>query len=500
MGRHFAIGACLGLMLAFGPMPGGVALGQPAGNGLSPFVPEAAPEEVAPMPDTGLDFGNGPRDWADEKPVAYSSTDYYGTTFGGGCLAGPPGRTWLRADYLVWWAKGTRIPALVTTTSRAAVQLPPQTQADADAFAASATLGDGFTTVLFGNDRVNEGARQGYRFSLGHWFSDCRLRGIQADYFDIGGRSTNFDAPFAECTPPILARPFFDITPPNQTPVPARELVKYPNLVTGRVTVNVRDYFQSAGAALRLNVACCESPCSQTIGWSPARALTAASSCDGCLAGTPCGIRCFRLDMTLGYRYYQLGDVVAIREQLVTTGGILPLGTTFDVQDTFRATNDYHGAELGLVFQWYRCRWSIDLLAKMALGNNHQTVLIDGRTEIVVPGFDPVVHENSGFLALEGTNVGVYSRDSFVVIPQFGIEVGYQLTCRLRAFMGYNFLYWAHVTRAGDTIDLVVNQEFVPPPLTPTGPRRPAFNNADHPWAQTDYWAQGMNFGLELRY
>ena len=72
------------------------------------------------------------------------------------------------------------------------------------------------------------------------------------------------------------------------------------------------------------------------------------------------------------------------------------------------------------------------------------------------------------------------------------MTLGYDITCRLRATFGYNFLYWSQVARPAGQLDLNVSQL---PPEAPTGAQRPAFNNA-----ASDYWAQGMNFGLDFRF
>jgi hypothetical protein len=79
-----------------------------------------------------------------------------------------------------------------------------------------------------------------------------------------------------------------------------------------------------------------------------------------------------------------------------------------------------------------------------------------------------------------------------------GINVGYQLTEHLRAFVGYSFLYWTHVARPGDQIDRAVNPTQLPLSTTApqlTGPARPAPVLRD-----TDFWAQGISFGVEFRY
>jgi hypothetical protein len=102
-----------------------------------------------------------------------------------------------------------------------------------------------------------------------------------------------------------------------------------------------------------------------------------------------------------------------------------------------------------------------------------------------------------GVLALP-TNSGHFNRDRFAVVPEIDINVGYQVSRHLRAFLGYSFLYASNVVRPGDTIDRTVNLTQLPSSLGPgvlTGAARPMPLLKD-----TEFWAQGMNFGLEFRY
>jgi hypothetical protein len=73
-----------------------------------------------------------------------------------------------------------------------------------------------------------------------------------------------------------------------------------------------------------------------------------------------------------------------------------------------------------------------------------------------------------------------------------------QLTSHWKLYAGYSFLWVSTVARAGDQIDPVVNVTQVrikTPPGPLVGPARPAFN-----FNGTDFWAQGLTFGLELKY
>ena len=64
-------------------------------------------------------------------------------------VCSPPGRFWLRGEYLMWWTSGMDLPPLVTTSP----QGTPQNQAG--------VLGQSGTTILFGGQTVNGDGRSG---------------------------------------------------------------------------------------------------------------------------------------------------------------------------------------------------------------------------------------------------------------------------------------------------------------------------------------------------
>jgi hypothetical protein len=83
-------------------------------------------------------------------------------------------------------------------------------------------------------------------------------------------------------------------------------------------------------------------------------------------------------------------------------------------------------------------------------------------------------------------------------VSEVGLNVGWQLTRHVTLYAGYSFLWVNTVARAGEQIDPVVNTTQFPI-LSGNGPlvglARPAFH-----FDGTDFWAQGLDFGLELRY
>ncbi|HYW80602.1 MAG TPA: BBP7 family outer membrane beta-barrel protein [Thermoguttaceae bacterium] len=400
-----------------------------------------------------------------EGEGVYSDCDaaeYCGESF-----CGPTSQYWMRFDYLLWWTNGTRLPALVTTSP---ADQPP------------GVLGDADTRVLFGNTTVNREGRSNFRATLGYWIDCAHQIGFEGDYFDLGTEEARYsDMSIGDR---VLTRPFFDT---EQAGAPAVQRIAYPLGVVaglgevGCVNVRARDHFTSTGAALRYNLRYHSDACEMDAGCGPAACFDVDR------------VRSFRLDLTTGYRYYRLGDSLRINEQIVSIAGSpspIAVGTAFELSDRFRADNEFNGGEIGLIAQIHRGRWSFEFLAKMAVGGNRQTLTINGQTDITVPG-NPTVTHAGGLLAMP-SNSGTFTGSNLVVIPQFGAEVGFRVSDRLRAYVGYNLLLWAHVGRAADQIDMDLNLSQASSG-TLVGAADPAFVYRD-----SNFWAQGLNVGAEF--
>jgi len=162
------------------------------------------------------------------------------------------------------------------------------------------------------------------------------------------------------------------------------------------------------------------------------------------------------------------------------------------VNDRFDVQNNFFGGQLGARAEVRWERLSLNLLAKVALGDSSETVSIHGSTQI-----DTQPEIGAGLLALS-SNSGRFQHNAFAVVPEVNVSIGFQVTEHFRAFAGYSFLYWSQVARPGDQVDLGLNENLVPTSKTfgaAGGPPRPAF--ALH---STDFWAHGINLGLEFRY
>ncbi len=342
------------------------------------------------------------------------------------------------------------------------------------------------TTVLFGDTTVGNDMRSGFHTTLGMWLDCCHKWDLEFDYLSLGDRTNSFN--MFSTGFPILARPFFNV----QTGLQASELVAYPGTLQGTVTADARTYFQGAGVTFSRSLCSCNS-------------CNSCDSCDTC--GDECGgassclpfLFCCRTDLLVGFRYYNLADFVGINEALGITQPGPSQGTAIAVSDNFRAANDFYGSEIGLRTQIYRGRWSFEIMTKMAMGNNHQTITINGQTAVTPLGGATTTYD-AGVLA-GPTNSGIYQRDQFTVIPQLGLEVGYQLSCHWRTYIGYDLLYWCGVVRAADQIDLNVDPRNFPP-ITQTGLPFPQFpGKTDAFWrkASTSAWnAASKRLGVTL--
>ena len=374
-----------------------------------------------------------------------------GPGYGPGCYGRMPffllprmgGRLWVRTEYISGWSKGFDVPALVTTSSDAPPALPT-----------SGAIGEANTTVLFGNELLNSDARSAGRISFGFWLDPCKMAAIEASYTGFSDQTTNFMADGNTNT--VITRPYYSVgvLPNADWAWP----IEFPPLFSGSIAVNATTDFHGTEVLLR-------------------RALY--SQCNR------------RLDFVIGYRTARLNDDLQISHSVTAlTADLFPAGTVWNAADRFSTKNEFHGAELGVIAEMRRQRWSLEMLMKLSFGGTNSTVDINGNTTL-----NGVAAGDGGVLT-RPSNIGTYSSDEFTMIPELGATLGYDLSCNLRFMFGYTFMYWSKVARPGDQIDLaleLVNGSL--PPLQVVGSRNPEF-----PFATTDFWAQGLSLGLDYRF
>lgn len=414
-----------------------------------PIAPVGFQEEIGEPLDIEGEIVEGEPYYEGPGPVG----NFRGRPVGPGYGPRPALSGWYaRAEYLHWWADGMYAPALVTTS--------PNGTSRANA----GVLGEPGTTILLGQEGLNNDATSGGRITFGKWLECYPGHAIEGDYWGLGTINDDFFA--SSPGNPILARPFFDINNAQES----SELVAFPNILRGSVLVDPSTRVQGAGLRKR---------------WQ----LCGCLDCDPC---DPCCCTGWNVDFTAGYRFMRLDDSLTIREDLVSTD-TTNLGS-FIVQDRFVTRNVFNGGEVGTILGGRSGRWSYELLGRVAVGSTRSQVAIDGFTDITPPGGGTT--RSRGGLLGQRTNIGEYQRDALAVIPELGATVGWQINGVWRITCGYTFIYWSNVVRAGQQIDPDLNTNLLPPEADPfTGNLRPRFVFND-----TDFFVQGINVGLDARW
>jgi hypothetical protein len=351
---------------------------------------------------------------------------------GGGCADGSCGPKWYgSADFLYAAAQGTSLPPRVTVAPAGAA-VPP--------------AGSLFTPapVLFGGEgRLGTSFRPGFKLNFGRLWGDGS-NGVDAGFFFLGGLSDRFVG--LSNAGGQLARPFIDAPVLGGGPVQSA-------LRVDGITASLDTFTAGADVNWRRNL---------------------TRDCNN------------RIDFLAGYRYAHLGDAVdvwATRQTFVPvrdpgTGDViqLPAGDLL-THDSVRTRNNFHGPQVGFDGRFMlNARFTLGLVAKLAMG----ATVADANTDGITTG---PAFVGPGLLAQPTNTVAV--RDTyFAVIPEAGVRVGYQIIDGLNFGVGYSFLYWSKVRRAGDQLD-----------LTATGAGRPAF-----PSRTGDYYLQGWTAGLEWKF
>jgi hypothetical protein len=318
------------------------------------------------------------------------------------------------------------------------------------------------TVVLFPHDRVNNEFRGGFRLNVGYWLDESQQVGIEGQYFFVHNskQGTSVRSDVNNFGVPPLGRPFVNAL----TGLPDATLVSFPGVVFGSAEVRAENHASGAGVNLVYNLS--------------------ASACD-------------RLDALAGYRYLGVFDRVTYHTDaanFVALDGV-PAGSRVQVMDRFRTLNHFNGVGVGLRGERLFGHFFVGGYASIALGGVRQILEVEGRTVTTSPGV-PVRADFGGLYTQPGI-INRFDRTAFAVVPEFGFRFGVQLTDIARMYFGYNWMYLSSVARAGDQIDTRVNPNFLPPRTVPVaGPQLPTFGG----FRTTDFWIQGVTFGIELRF
>lgn len=355
-------------------------------------------------------------------------------------------------EYLMWWSNGFATPPLLTTGPAVS----------------NGIIGQPGVSVLYGNQSAGSNLHNGYRFGFNYSWRE--RWGLDGRFFFLSdtGQSTGFSSD----TIAVLARPFNDINPvQNSAEVVASNLL-IGDPITGGVIISSSSYLWGADLNARRKLY------------------------------TGCN---FHLDGLIGYRYMNLTEELNITESsrrlnpttsepFVDANGTIHGTAAFD---QFKTTNHFNGGQIGLAFGFNRGRWDFDFRTSIAFGVTSAAADINGGQTIFYTN-GSTASSRGGLLALD-SNIGHHSSNRFSVIPEATFNVGYNITPRWRIFVGYNVIYWSNVLRPGNQIDTTLDSARIPN----FGSTNAVITSNPRPsWTPnySGYFAQGLNFGLSFKW
>lgn len=346
---------------------------------------------------------------------------------------------WIGAEGLVWWMQNQPLSVPLLTTG-------PASQGGN-----AGNLGAPGTVSL--NSPLNLGAAVGLRVFAGGWLNSCQTIGMDGSIFFLQQLSAGFGAVDRSGTgqfvinEPVAGAPF-------------STQVSSPGIETGSANVNATSNFGGGDINALFNLY-------RAANWN--------------------------LTLLGGFRYLQLDenlDILANSNLFVTTvytdnfGNVLanaPPGSSVSVYDHFGTRNEFYGGQLGVRFNGLMNRWVLNGAVKVALGDTHEVVNINGNTTVFPINGTPVPLAGGNYATLQS---GSYAVDRFAVAPEVQLGVGYQFTPCTRAMIGYNFLLLSNVLRPGNQIDNTYDGVVHP----------------DVPLTSSSFWAQGLTFSLQFNF
>lgn len=365
----------------------------------------------------------------------------------------PKDTFWISAEYMALLARPMRVSGPLLSTGSATDSAP-------------GALGQIATTVLFPTQDIDFGLFSGVRVNSGLFLDDADRISLELQGFYQSPNTSTHAAAGDSTGNPVLARPVFNVT--------ANREGAFVNTLPGTIQGSINFDFKSQMFGAELNARM------HSYWWQR-----------------------FHSDFLVGFRYVGLQESMRVTESiqpltanfLTFQGGVVNAPNSLFDDDSFRTTNNFFGPQIGTRLSWEYGYANFDFFAKLALGGSVQRTTIEGATTLVTPNGNTVAP--GGIIALPSNN-GTYTRTILGIVPEFGVNVGVDVTQQVRVQLGYSFLLWNQVARPGGAFDRNVNPSQVPGSPTfgaPGGGTSPVFRFNDEL-----FWAHSFNIGLHFHY
>jgi hypothetical protein len=353
---------------------------------------------------------------------------------------------WVGVDYLNWRIKNGPLPNPMITSGSLSDAVP-------------GALGQPGTRVLAGGNSSNGmdyGPFSGIRMNGGFFLDEDRIFSIEGSAFLLEQRSYNFSASTSDMQPVVTA-PFFNTNgiansifatvPDNLTSLPNSTLSIYSYSKLSGGEANAKARFGNPGNG-------------------------------------------FSSNLLFGGKFTELEEnlIYSVNSQR-SSGGI---NTTTQGTDQFLTRNWFYGVQVGGGLNYDYKRFHASALGKIALGQTQQNIAIAGSRTNTTNGVSSA--PTDGFVYALPTNNGMHNQSAFSAIPELQCRLGYDVTKHIQLYAGYDYFYWTSVLRPGNAVDSVINtSQRNGQPLV--GAARP-----EAVMSPSGIWAQGMTFGVELKY
>ncbi|MEO6786802.1 MAG: BBP7 family outer membrane beta-barrel protein [Chthoniobacteraceae bacterium] len=385
----------------------------------------------------------------------------------------PETRFYGGVEYLMWWAKDAPLSVpLVSTgtisdTHHGFLEFPDST----------IVYGAPHYPAKGGNDSQRFQAFTGTRFTFGYSLGSERRFAIEASGFALLQQSAGYGSYSDATGQPVINIPVFNTTsyspsgrpgglPPAEDGLPA-SVYSDPHRVDGNAGVF------SGGVNIK-----------NTLELWGTEAVGVIS-----LYRTPS----WELSGLVGFRYLDLAETFNLEYQSIGVSGRY-VGTGGQATDTFETRNRFFGGILGMRGRYSAGRLSVDLSGRVALGVSSQMENIFGGYYSY--GFNSLYSAGSEGVFAQPANSGRTYSSRFAVVPDAQIKIGYAITPRLRATIGYDFLYYSSVLRPGDQI----NRNIPKGQTFQQGGKTVSTTSPVRLSQTSDFFAHGITFGLDFRF
>lgn len=377
------------------------------------------------------------------------------------------------AEYLAWWVGGAPLSVpLISTGPIDGTHHGFLVNSESQIL-----YGAPFAPARGGNDVQEFQVASGTRLTLGVFLDDARRFALEGSGFMVQPRGAGYAIQADQNGLPIINIPLFNTVsyappgrngggPPAEDGLPAAlpvDLGRFDGnagVFTG--SVHITNTLQLWGADLTGVAKLYQSPS-------------------------------FELSGLAGFRVLGLSEAFGLVYQSVGVSGVY-VGTSGRAFDSFKTTNRFYGATIGVRGRYSYGPFSAELTGRLGLGVSDEVLTVTG-------GFysanyiSPYRSGPEGVFA-QPANEGRSASTHFAVVPELQAKIGYDVTPWMRLSLGYDLLYDSNVIRPGDQINrnLPKGQTFN------QGGVAPSTTSPTRLFRTTDFLAQGLTLGVAFRF